>query len=162
MEIGIDTQINKIKLYLWLLYPVLSAIILFVSLNFLVGNSDKLVDKRRQENVQLKSRLETKLGILTSANDEMLTEKLKSLAESMPLEKEIWVVMSGLRSQGNLISFRNSGNRSIIVEYGVEDSVALQSLLERIDELKPLMSVSGVSFVPKRASLEIIVANLAK
>lgn len=168
MDFDIDTQIKKLRPYLWICYPIVTTIIVVIALSYLVGSSNSLTDRlgranrKIQENIKLKATLETKLSTLKSVQEQALADKLKTLIESMPIDREIWTAISKLRTVGNLTSFRNSGNQTITVEYEVEDSIALQKLLEKIDELKPLMSVADVSFGAKKARLEIEVANLPK
>ncbi|MEK7163760.1 MAG: hypothetical protein AAB768_01295 [Patescibacteria group bacterium] len=168
MDFDIDTQIKLARPYLWLAFPVLTVIIIIVSLSLIVGNSDSLMNRisqanqKIQTNIKLKAALETKLTVLKSADEQALNEKLKSLAESLPLEKEIWVAITKLRMAGSLTSFHNSGNQTISVEYNVADSLALEKLLQKIDELKPLMSVNDISYGAKKARLEIEIANLPK
>ena len=145
MDFDIDTQIKLARPYLWLAFPVLTVIIIIVSLSLIVGNSDSLMNRisqanqKIQANIRLQAILETKLRILKSVQDDDLTDKLKEQAQSLPLDREIWGAISRLRTIGILTSFRNSGNQTITVEYEVEDSLALQKLLEKIDELKPVM-----------------------
>ena len=164
MDFDIDTQIKLARPYLWLAYPLLTVIIIIISFSYLIGNSNSLLtrigqaNQKIQTNIKLKAILEAKLGVLKSVTDDVLTERLKEQAQFLPLEREIWTAISGLRTVGDLKSFYNSGNQAITVEYKVEDSLVLQKLLEKIDELKPLMSVTGVSYGAKKARLEIDVA----
>lgn len=164
MDFDPSTQIKLVRPYLWLSYPILTIIIIIISFSYLIGNSNSLMTKigqaneKIQTNIKLKAALETKLAVLKSADEQALNEKLKSLAESLPLEKEIWVAISQLKTAGDLKSFHNSGNQTISVEYDVADSLALEKLLQEIDKLKPLMSVNDVSYVVKKARLEIEIA----
>lgn len=168
MDFDPSAQIKQSRPYLWLAYPILTIITIIISLSLIFGNSDSLMTKigqaneKIQTNIKLKTVLETKLAVLKSADEQALNDKLKSLAESLPLEKEIWVAISQLKTAGDMKSFHNSGNQTISVEYDVADSLVLEKLLQKIDELKPLMSVNDVSYGVKKARLEIEIANLPK
>lgn len=168
MDFDPSTQIKQLRPYLWLAYPILTIITIIISLSLIFGNSDSLMTKigqaneKIQTNIKLKASLETKLAVLKSANEEELNTKLVLMAQSLPLEKEIWVAIIQLRTAGDLTSYHNSGNQTISVEYDVADSLALEKLLQKIDELKPLMSVNDISYGAKKARLEIEIANLPK
>ena len=164
MDLDFNTQLKLIRPYLWLSYPMLTLLIIVISFSYLVGNSNSLTtrisqaNQKIQTNIKLKATLETKLAVLKSANEEELNSKLVLMAQSLPLEKEIWVAIAQLRTAGTLVSFRNSGNQTISVEYDVADSLALEKLLQKIDELKPLMSVNDVSYGANNARLVIEIA----
>ena len=136
---------KNLRPYLWVLYPVLVFLIILISLTWFAGGAGEIINtiSAKNEKVQTelnkRNNMQTKLAILKGLNKKTQLDKLKDLSLTLPINNQLWVLLSEMKSVGTVSGFRNT-----TVEFVSPNSDELQTILEKIDALKPLVSVKSL------------------
>jgi hypothetical protein len=107
----------NLKDWVWVLYPILTAVFMVISLNFLMGSGAESmlsIISTQSENAEKEknlAQLKIKLDLLMNTDKQDSTEKLKKLLAAMPPAKRIWYLLEAINR-----SATSSGME--IVEYG--------------------------------------------
>ena len=70
--------------------------------------------------------MQTKLAILKGLNKKTQLDKLKDLSLTLPINNQLWVLLSEMKSVGTVSGFRNT-----TVEFVSPNSDELQTILEK-------------------------------
>lgn len=161
MELNIDTQIKTLSAYKWLTYPLLVLLFIWFSYTQILIGPGKLLDKitrteKRISELNFKKTIrESKLTYLKLQKIETLQTKLLSLLEQMPYDHMPWELLSRLKVQGDMISFKMAENKLLQVEYKIENVEKLLELIQKLEALTPLLAINGVVYNPPLLKLEI-------
>lgn len=130
---------------------------ILVSLTWFAGGAGEILNTLNFKNQKIQAELakrnnmQTKLAILRGLNEKTQMDKLKDLSLTLPITSQPWVLLSQLKSVGTVASFRNT-----TVEFVASNSDELQTILEKIDALKPLVSVKSLQLGSGKAKLEVV------
>jgi hypothetical protein len=135
----------KIKDWLWVFYPILTAVFIIISLNFLMGSGPESImsviskqDENNQEEIAVEQ-LKAKLEILQGVNREI--NRLKSLLAAMPPAKRIWFLVEAVdysASNAGIVIDQFGGTVGDIKE--ASDSATMSAQITDTDPAK-LMSL---------------------
>ncbi len=114
-------------------------------------NTISAKNEKVQTELNKRNNMQTKLAILKGLNKKTQLDKLKDLSLTLPINNQLWVLLSEMKSVGTVSGFRNT-----TVEFVSPNSDELQTILEKIDALKPLVSVKSLQLGSGKAKLEVI------
>ena len=140
-------------------------LLIILSYTQIMAGPGRLLEKLNNQNKniqnqhQLKTARETKLTILKNTQLPLLQQRIAGLLERMPENQKVWDIMTKLKLVGNLDLFQMSESKIMTAEYIVKDSDLLQELLKSIENLNPLISITGISYDLTKARLELISAS---
>lgn len=145
------------KAYLWVLYPVAVFLLVILSLTWFAGGASEIINTINSKNEKVQTELnkrnnmQTKLAILKGLNEKTQLDKLKSLGQSLPIANQPWVLLSQMKTVGTVSSFRNT-----TVELVSANSDELQGILEKIEALRPLVSIKTLQLGSGKVKLELV------
>ncbi len=165
-----------IKKSLWMVYPLMVMVFIFLSLNYLFGAGQefqRFVD--RQKNVgDLEVRiasLKNKLAVVSGVNVVETENNLKTLLEAMPPARRLWVVVSEVRlaaSESGLVvdAFRGVGGEVressgaaealvLDVDLKVGGVGELRDFLSKLESKKPLVKVKKIKYDGNQVTVSV-------
>jgi hypothetical protein len=154
---------KNFKPYLWVLYPILVFLIILVSLTWFAGGAGEIINtlnsknQKVQQELAKRNNMQTKLAILKSLDEKTQLEKLKTLGLSLPITNQPWVLLSQAKTVGVVTAFRNtSTGKSTTLEIEASNSDALVEILNKIDALRPLVSINSLQLGSGKVKLDVV------
>lgn len=161
MEFNIDAQIKNLKDYLWLLYPIGVVLFIWISYFQFFTGSGKLLDKitlneqKISDLTKQKAIRETKLNYLKTQKLDTLQAQLSTLLIQMPYDHMPWDLLTKFKSVGDLSVFKMAENKTIQVEFKIDNSDNLPDFFTKLEGFDPLLSITAVNYNPPLLKLEL-------
>lgn len=157
--------------FTWLIYPVAVLFVIFSSTVFLWG-SGKIIQDMLAKGSQvtavskLKSELENKLNILRSTDNESTLNDLRELLQTVPAEKQAWVLIREIRQSiepiagSTLTGYRTSDSAlesslALTMTITTPDFRSLLEIIKNIEKKKPLVEFSKIDYQEGLVSLGV-------
>lgn len=143
-----------VKKWLWLAYPGIVLLLIFVSWQWLVAGPEQIwqkiavkQQKVAEQRLQAAS-LRQKLAVLREQNVNSLNSQLGFLELAAPTDNKISALLALSRqTAGSSVSingYKGAGGGGLTLSLGVTDLTVLKDMLARLQETVPLLTIKSV------------------
>ncbi len=161
--------------YTWLGYPVIVAILILFSVNYLVGGQNqawfKLLEKQQQisKDREAVGIMKAKIATLKQTNVNQVREDLGLMLTAVPDKSPIQAMVNVLRygaaeSGSTLDKYKSSsiseGQIVLIADYVVPDFPSVEKLLKTLESSLPLVKIISANYLAPDLTITVAFADI--